>query len=394
MAPSERFFTELTEVDRFRDVIDASSYADAPGDWSIVITDVCGSTRAIEAGRYKDVNALGASSIIGVRNALPDVEVPFVFGGDGATLLVPNSRKVAVHGALCGLRRLAADAFGLELRCSMVEVAQLVERGHQVRVARFRTSPAVALAMLMGDGFTVAERWAKDPLAGAAFAVPDEPAAQVNLDGFECRWRPVRSRRGTMLALLLQVTVDGERKALVYAQLFEELEDLLGEAAGPPLTPRGLRLGGPFHDFSVEARIKSGSDRGADYQAALSQARKKALLGKALLATGASAGGFDGKAYRDELVVNCDFRKFDDMLRMVLDVSDEQCLQVEKLFRSHRARGEIAYGLHRSDEALVTCFVRSFSGDHIHFIDGSSGGYTLAAKQLKAQLAADTAAGQ
>ena len=37
--------------------------------------------------------------------------------------------------------------------------------------------------------------------------------------------------------------------------------------------------------------------------------------------------------------------------------------------------------------ALMTCFVRSYQGNHVHFVDGSNGGYALAAKQLKAQLA-------
>jgi hypothetical protein len=43
--------------------------------------------------------------------------------------------------------------------------------------------------------------------------------------------------------------------------------------------------------------------------------------------------------------------------------------------------------MHRSPAALVTCLVRSYDGDHVHFVDGSDGGYALAAKQMKAQLA-------
>lgn len=42
--------------------------------------------------------------------------------------------------------------------------------------------------------------------------------------------------------------------------------------------------------------------------------------------------------------------------------------------------------MHKSREALVTCIVRSFTGNHMHFVDGSDGGYALAARGLKAQL--------
>lgn len=54
-----------------------------PPDWYIIITDVAGSTKAIEAGRYKDVNILGACSIISILNIAGDLDIPFIFGGDG-----------------------------------------------------------------------------------------------------------------------------------------------------------------------------------------------------------------------------------------------------------------------------------------------------------------------
>jgi hypothetical protein len=50
-----------------------------------------------------------------------------------------------------------------------------------------------------------------------------------------------------------------------------------------------------------------------------------------------------------------------------------------------REQGIARYGLHREDEALMTCIAPLPShSDHVHFIDGASGGYTLAAMQLKA----------
>ena len=37
-----------------------------------------------------------------------------------------------------------------------------------------------------------------------------------------------------------------------------------------------------------------------------------------------------------------------------------------------------------TDTALVTCVVTDYSYKHIHFLDGSYGGYAIAAKQMKA----------
>ena len=45
----------------------------------------------------------------------------------------------------------------------------------------------------------------------------------------------------------------------------------------------------------------------------------------------------------------------------------------------------LRYGMNVSDTALMTCLVTSTNeGLHVHFVDGGGGGYTNAAKSLKA----------
>jgi hypothetical protein len=73
---------------------------------------------------------------------------------------------------------------------------------------------------------------------------------------------------------------------------------------------------------------------------------------------------------------------------MVLDLSDADCDAYQRFLESERRAGLLVYGMHRASAALVTCFVRSYAGDHLHFVDGADGGYALAAKEMKAQLAA------
>jgi hypothetical protein len=191
-----------------------------------------------------------------------------------------------------------------------------------------------------------------------------------------------------MLSLLILAHGDAEaHKSQVYRGVLKRLESILGGGSGHPVSEKHLHLRGPFGDFSVEARARSASDQGPAYNAAFALARKKAVIGKTLRVFGASAGGFDSTKYPLELIRNCDFRKFDDVLRMVVDVSPSQAQAIATELEQLRLAGELAYGIHRSSSALMTCFVRSFNGDHVHFIDGSDGGYALAAKQLKAQLA-------
>jgi len=56
------------------------------------------------------------------------------------------------------------------------------------------------------------------------------------------------------------------------------------------------------------------------------------------------------------------------------------------MLESHAQQGNQRYGVHPSDSALMTCLVFNFDkGEHFHFVDRSDGGFTAAAKNMKAQ---------
>jgi len=385
----EQFYAGLKPLERFADVTDLTNYAPAPDSWLVVVTDVRGSTRAIEAGRYRDVNALGVASIIGVKNALRDLEIPFVFGGDGATLLVPGSRREVVESALRGTRRLATEAFALELRTSVVPVAELRAAGHVPGVARLRSGPHTVLAMLAGSAFAVAEAWVKDATRGLAYQVSADGDSSVDFEGFECRWQPIPARRGSMTCLLVMALAASETEQVdTYQSVLGALQSIVDPHQARPVTDAGLRLAPRNGDFSVEARVRSQEKAGPEFTRAQRSARKQNTVGRVLTSLGVSAFGFDAKKYKSEVAENTDFRKFDATLRMVLDLTEQERSAVLALLEQERAAGRVVYGIHQAAAALMTCLVRSYDGDHLHFVDGADGGYALAAKQMKAQLQA------
>lgn len=388
-ADDSDFFARLPPLSDFDAVTRAEAYHTAPESWYVALSDVRGSTKAIEAGRYRDVNALGVASIVAVCNALPDVDLPYVFGGDGSTLLVPGTHLEACSEALRGVARLARSAYDLELRAGVVSLAELARAGHGVRVARFQLSSHVCLAMFSGTGLPVAERWLKDPARAPSYLVQDEGCAEVSVEGFECRWQPVNSRRGSIVSLLVQGrSLSDEQNARIYREVLRVLSEAQSLPDSHPLSVSGLELRVLGGDYSTEARLLSGSAAGPDYERARSTARKKSRIGRLLIGLGASAGGFDGARYKSELLDNTDFRKFDGTLRMVLDLGQLDIERITDFLERERVAGRLYYGLHRAPSALVTCYVRSYAGNHLHFVDGADGGYALAAKALKAQAAA------
>jgi hypothetical protein len=91
--------------------------------------------------------------------------------------------------------------------------------------------------------------------------------------------------------------------------------------------------------------------------------------------------------YKREVVENTDFRKFDGALKMVVDGTGRQEEKLNQYLENQYRQRRLVYGLHRSPEAIMTCLVFTPGQDHAHFVDGSNGGYAIAAKGLKKQLA-------
>jgi hypothetical protein len=73
-----------------------------------------------------------------------------------------------------------------------------------------------------------------------------------------------------------------------------------------------------------------------------------------------------------------------DKFQTVLEIEGE-------LTSVSRTEKKVWFGTHRSTEAVMTCLVFSaVDNNHLHFIDGSHGGYAMAAKQMKARKVSHT----
>jgi hypothetical protein len=382
----EDFFATIPGFDDFVEVTSARHYRSAPEGWLVVITDVVGSTKAIEAGRYKDVNSLGVASIVALRNALPQLDLPFVFGGDGATLLVPGTARAEVEATLRGYQELARAAFEMEARAAIVPMREILEAGHEVLVARFLPSPDVHLAMFRGHGLGYAEHRVKDPATAARYEVGSSGPSRASFEGFECRWEPIPSRRGVVASLLIQARAESSESAdEVYRGVLQRLQALV-EDTGRPVAAETLRLQGLGGNFGAEARIRSGRARGVRHTWRRLKAGLDASVGTILMRRGWRAGGFPGDVYKAQVVANTDFRKFDETLRLVVDVAPATLDALVAELEARREAGEIFFGVHVSKASLMTCAIRAYEGSHVHFVDGADGGYALAAKQLKAQI--------
>ena len=378
---SNQFFENLKGFSVFDSFLEDENYEEAPLDWWVVITDVIGSTKAIEAGRYKEVNTIGAGTLAALQNAIPSLQFPFVFGGDGASALIPSEYKVQAERELSALRKVSKEKFGLALRVGMISVKELVALEGPVQVAKFLLEGNYPLAVFRGGALSKAEEQIKG--FPEKYEVKNQEGSETDLRKLSCRWKPLKASHGRILSLLFSVP-NGNLD--VYRSFLERLDQILDH---------GTAGANPVHDSRMEYRgffNMLGADR--KYQRSFWSSLPRLIdtffafllfnLGLYKIVPGL-------RRYVKQTGAHSDFRKFDDMLRMVLDCSEEQASKVEELCKEFRESHGVSYGIHLSSEALMTCYVPGFSdGAHIHFIDGGDGGYAVAAKQLKAQFKAQS----
>ena len=379
-----KFYANINAFTDFSEVAVPSNYVAAPDGWYVVISDIEDSTRAIAEGRYKAVNMIGAACINAVLNISAEGEVPYVFGGDGASLLIPAHRVSACKKTLLGVRRLARQKFGLSLRVGVVPVAQIHQNsGINVLVGKYQISPGNTIATFSGGGIELAERWIK---SNSDYLVEDDEHDEPNLAGLSCRWEPLASENGVMLSMLMRVKTGNDSEVSdVYRELMEEIGRITGDSlnAGRPVCENNMKFRWPPRGLPAEIDATLG-DRIWFFWAI--KLYLNSLFQWMLDRFDLTAGGYRGRQYRVELRNNTDYRRFDDTLRILLDCSQEQADQIDNMLASRAQRGTLEYGLHSASSALMTCLVFNLDkGEHIHFVDGSDGGFTSAAKNLKSK---------
>ena len=377
-----RFHDTIALQEQFDALADAESYQALPDGWVIGAADIVGSTAEIAAGRYKVVNTVGAAVISAQINAIDGAALPFAFGGDGAVFALPAGLRDGSEKALSEVIRWADDEFGMKLRAAIVPVEDVRASGHDVAVARYRASPGVEYAMFRGGGMN----WADNQMKAGNFMVSSAPEGSFpDLTGLSCRWTPMESRHGKILSLLVLPKQSNISEA--HADLFHQIINLSRglERGGHPVPENGPGFVWPPEGLALEAHASRGKTSLA--------VRKFQLLLETFIAliffkTKIKLGSFDPTHYVYTSGINADFRKFDDGLKMTIDCDAETQDRLIAMLATAEDAGLIRFGIHEQSEALMTCIVPSVTADdHVHFIDGASGGYAKAAEQLKAKAA-------
>ncbi len=378
---TSRYFTELPvhrqPVSEL--LADPARFADVPDDWQVILTDVRGSTQALNDGRHQVVNLVATGSIIAALNIAhrAGVALPFFFGGDGATLVVPAVLARAINQALLVHRDNTRSNFDLDLRVGQVAVAELRARGQVLKLARVEISPGFVIPVALGEGLLEAERIVK----GEAAPPPPAPAdVPLDMEGMECRWDSIRPPQDTQEVVCLLVIVrERARQAALLADVLRQIDAIYGPLVKrTPITRLRMKLNPTFAKVGVEMRAKLGR---FDLAYLLGK-WFYTLIGK-LYFTLTSAGDH----YLDRLVQLSDTLMIDGRINTIISGTAAQREALIAALGRFERSGEIVFGMQICSASVMSCYVRDRRDQHIHFVDGLGGGYTQAASMLKQKMA-------
>lgn len=379
---SVHFYRDLKSTDNFKTLADSWLYTPMPDDWCLAVSDVRDSTNQIRNGRYKDVNLIGASIIAAISNSIKETELPFSFGGDGAIIAFPSKFRDEVEKITKGCRKHAKENFNLNLAAGVIPLSELYEEGHNVLLAKFQTSEHVSQASFMGDGVLVAEEWVK---VRSETDMDFSNSTEIDLTGLECRWNPFPADELAISLIIDVAEAPIENQFEIYRSVLDGIYHIFDDSTSSPVKQKEMELTFRLRNLWSETKLRS-KNSPLNRLSYFLKLIVRQLMGYFFMNNNVSTNKTDWGDYKSDFIKNSDYRKFSQSLKMIITGSPKMNNELSDLLERYFKEGKLVYGIHVSDSTVTTCFVKEYQKNHIHFIDGTGGGYTKASVGFKRRL--------
>ncbi len=377
------FYKQLPVIRSFEEITNPDIYTPIPEDWYVLVADVVGSRKAINEGKYKEVNTIGASCIVAVLNALDTLDLPYVFGGDGASICIPPQYLEKSINALLGAKNMAIVAFSLELRIGSIPIKAILDEGGRVDVAKMKLSKHYNQAVFSGGGIAIADRLLKAQDSPYLISSKDQKIA-ADFTGLECRWDRVAQDGKQVISLLVKSKKEDQGSVSEYERIIKQIEQLVH--SDHPITEKALKFSFNPRWLKNEYRPRTLIKNYFQRLKYIFDLYYRIIIGKFLMRFSIKTGEYNWGDYKQELIVNSDYKKFDDMLRVIISCTEEETEALIKYLDDLEQEGNFTYGIHISEAAIVTCMIKEYSGLHFHFVDGDNGGYAMAAIHMASKM--------
>nr|WP_321221981.1 DUF3095 family protein [uncultured Psychroserpens sp.] len=356
---------------------DENLFTEVPTNWYVVVADVENSTLAVENGLHDEVNLAATGSIVAVLNELKlkkrRFKIPYFFGGDGATFIVPSSMRKYVMEILQVHRLHVENSLSLNLRIGSMPVQKINDSGFKLKIAKLKLNPLLTIPIILGNGLNFAENELKQLFTPSKITFKKR---DINLEGMECRWNEIKPKEHEKKVVCLLVNSNDEfKQAKIYAEVIQKINSIFGSLdERQPVSTINLSLNSTFSKLKKEMYAKIGK-------------YSFTYLIKNWFFTNLGKVYFkffeDGKEYLLKLRQLTDTIMIDGNINTVMLGNDTQIKDLESFLITMENKGDLTFGMHTTYASVMSCYVHDRKENHIHFVDATEGGYTTAAIAFK-----------
>ena len=358
-----------------------SSFSNVPSNWQVVVVDIQNSTHAVKEGKHHQINLTATGAIISVLNTIrkegKNVEIPYFFGGDGSTFIVPKALLSKVTSVLENYRLHIKRKTKLILRVGYISVEALNNQKTTIKIAKHRLTEQLTIPIVLGNGLKKAEEIIK-----ANFVENNATSFKkdlLNLEGMECRWKEINpsQTKNKVICLLLDAT-DEAIQIEVYSEVLSKIDSLFGTFKNrQPIKSQSLKLNYSIYNIWEEMKI-SLVNKSWMY---LFKNWFSTLIGTTYLRLTST-----GKRYLQQISQLSHTFMLDGKINTIFTGEQSKIDAFLEYLNQLEKEKKIIFGIHITHASVMSCYVLDRKTKHSHFVDGTEGGYTSAAKMFKMKL--------
>lgn len=360
-----------------------SGFSDVPNTWHVVVVDIQNSTQAVNEGKHHQINLTATGAIISVLNAIrkekQNIQIPYFFGGDGATFIVPTILLNKITMVLENYSLHIKRNINLILRVGHISVRDLTAQKATLKIAKHQLTEQLTIPIVLGNGLKKAEEIIKNTFVenNATNFKKD----LLNLEGMECRWKQINptQTQSKVICLLLD-SIDETNQGAVYREVLIQMDILFGSfESRQPIKSNKLKLNFGILNIWEEMKITL-VNKNWIY---LFKNWIETLVGIVYLNL-----SHNGKQYLKQIGQLSHSFMLDGMINTIFTAEQNKIdLFIDYLNQLEKDK-KIIYGIHVTHASVMSCYVLDRKTKHSHFVDGTEGGYTSAAKMFKMKLRA------
>lgn len=355
---------------------DAKHFKNVPKDWHIVVVDVESSTQAVKHMLHHPVNYASSLSVIVVLNEIAKiddtVDIPFFFGGDGASFLIPDAMEQRIVMVLENVKEMIFKDYFLSLRVGSIQIAELNKSVESsIKISRIQLTEYIDFPIAYGNGLKVGEDFIKSQFSDDKLKPRSEMF--INVNGCECRWSKIPPPRKNQKVLCFIATPFNLEALDILYGISKKLDLIFGDYLERlPVTVKGLNemdsvydIHNAYTDYFENSLLETISLALGSISETAYNASRSSDTFKKVLALSSVALLIDG-SYCD-IVIGTD-TQIDKFITYLTTLEEAK---------------KIIFGSHITDSAILSCHIAQKNKSYMHLMDANEGGFSTAAKMLK-----------